>query len=164
MALLLFCTRVGGLEGETVQSELPVDVRDRGMALPAGKEVLLPLPKNPRSFLLGFFYPLRKQWHITSPLGLYIITPTGACISSAAGCILFRNDDIQHFVLMICNPFGIDDIHAFGVMNMRECQRVRTRDINSVWYSIKKASKLHLSIKIAEPRPQIFSFCGRVFL
>ena len=46
MALLLFCAWVGGLEGETVQSELPVDVRDRGKALPAGKEVLLPLQKN----------------------------------------------------------------------------------------------------------------------
>ena len=34
----------GGLEGEAVQSELPVDVRDRGKALPAGKGVLPPLP------------------------------------------------------------------------------------------------------------------------
>ena len=45
MALLLSCAWVGGLEGEAVQSELPVDVCDRGKALPAGKEVLLPLPE-----------------------------------------------------------------------------------------------------------------------
>ena len=32
------------------------------------------------------------------------------------GWILLRLYDIQHFVLMICNSFGIDDIHAFGVM------------------------------------------------
>ena len=35
------------------------------------------------------------------------------CISSATGCISFRNDDIQNFVLMICNSCGIDDIHGF---------------------------------------------------
>ena len=61
-------------------------------------------------FDLSIFYPLRKQW--------YIITRKRAshhrrCISSAAGCISFRNDDIQNFVLMICNSCGIDDIHGF---------------------------------------------------
>ena len=58
MALLLLCAWVGGLEGEAVQSELPVDVRDRGKALPAGKEVLLLTTKNPRRSLLGFFVAL----------------------------------------------------------------------------------------------------------
>ena len=33
-------------------------------------------------------------------------------ISLATGCIRFRNDDIQHFVLMICNSYGIDDIQG----------------------------------------------------
>ena len=61
-------------------------------------------------FDLSIFYPLRKQW--------YIITRKRAshhrrCISSAAGCISFRNDDIQNFVLMICNSCGIDYIHGF---------------------------------------------------
>ena len=61
-------------------------------------------------FDLSIFYPLRKQW--------YIITRKRAshhrrCISSAAGCIPIRNDDIQYFVLMICNSCGIDDIHGF---------------------------------------------------
>ena len=32
-----------------------------------------------------------------------------------------RLDDIQHLVLMICNSLGIDDIHAFGVIGMRDC-------------------------------------------
>ena len=31
-------------------------------------------------------------------------------------CIFLRIDDILNFVLMICNSFGIDDIHAFGVI------------------------------------------------
>ena len=67
-------------------------------------------------FDLLIFYPLRKQW--------YIITRKRAshhrrCISSAAGCISFRNDDIQNFVLMICNSCGIDDIHGFAVIYAR---------------------------------------------
>ncbi len=67
-------------------------------------------------FDLSIFYPLRKQW--------YIITRKRAshhrrCISSAAGCISFRNDDIQNFVLMICNSCGIDDMHGFAVIYVR---------------------------------------------
>ena len=68
------------------------------------------LDQKSTGFDLSIFYPLRKQW--------YIITRKRAshhrrCISSAAGCISFRNDDIQNFVLMICNSCGIDDIHGF---------------------------------------------------
>ena len=40
---------------------------------------------------------------------MYLITPF-VCIKS------FRNDDIQNFVLMICNFFEIDDMHTFGVI------------------------------------------------
>ena len=79
----------------------------------SGVQFPLELPKNTAEkdiFSAVFFYPLRKQW--------YIITRKRAshhrrCISSAAGCIPFRNDDIQNFVLMICNSCGIDDIHGF---------------------------------------------------
>ena len=45
-----------------------------------------------------------------------------ACISSPKAYIIsrrlyfFRNDDIQHFVLMIYNSFGIDDIQGFALM------------------------------------------------
>ena len=67
--------------------------QSRGKALPAGKEVLLPLPKNSTSFDLSNFF----------------IHCGSNGISSATGCILFRNDDIQglrlgdiqNFVLMI---------------------------------------------------------------
>ena len=69
-----------------------------------------PVHQKSTGFDLSIFYPLRKQW--------YIITRKRAshhrrCISSATGCISFRNDDIQNFVLMICNSCGIDDIHGF---------------------------------------------------
>ena len=49
---------------------------------------------------LPIFYPLRKQWYIIAE-GVYH-HPTG-CISSAVGCICFRNDNIQNFVLMRYN-------------------------------------------------------------
>ena len=42
----------------------------------------------------------------------------------APACILLRLDDIQHFALMICNSCGIDYIHAFGVIGMRECEKL----------------------------------------
>ena len=44
----------------------------------------------------------------SAPAGLYLITLGRASY--------LRLDDIQHFVLMICNSFGIDDIHASGVI------------------------------------------------
>ncbi|MBR2952473.1 MAG: hypothetical protein IKC43_05825, partial [Clostridia bacterium] len=44
----------------------------------------------------------------SAPAGLYLITRPRASY--------LRLDDIQHFVLMICNSFGIDDIHACGVI------------------------------------------------
>jgi len=48
-------------------------------------------------------------------VGLDIITAT-PCISSAAGCILFRNDDIQGFRLGDIPQQVADDMHACGVI------------------------------------------------
>ena len=39
----------------------------------------------------------------------------------ASACIFLRFDDIQHYVLMICNSFGIDDIHALRRDFMVSC-------------------------------------------
>ena len=58
-----------------------------------------------------------QAWYIIDARSAaYIISPFGAVSHHAPACIFLRLDDIQHFVLMICNSFGIDDIHAFGVM------------------------------------------------
>ena len=64
-----------------------------------------PAKKFDKFRLVEFFYPLRKQW--------YIITRKRAshhrrCISSAAGCISFRNDDIQRQ--------AVGDIQCFALM------------------------------------------------
>jgi len=53
---------------------------------------------------------LRKQWHIIT---LWRVYHRHRRISSAVGCIRFRNDDIQHSVLMICNFYEIDDIQGY---------------------------------------------------
>ena len=64
-----------------------------------------------------------------------IISPCGAVSHHAPACIFLRLDDIQHFVLMICNSFGIDDIHAFGVIGMRDCV--------TEWSNIIFAKQMH---------------------
>ena len=76
--------------------------------------------------LLGPKNPMRKHriflskpqaWHIiTARSVVHIISPFGAVSHHALACIYLRLDDIQNFVLMICNSCGIDDIHAFGVI------------------------------------------------
>ena len=49
------------------------------------------------------------------------------CISSAEGCI-FRNDDMQHFVLMICNFFKIDDMQGFALILFSLCCIIVTKE------------------------------------
>ena len=82
--------------------------------------------KKGEAFRLGFF--------LIQAAGL-VYHHASACISSPKAYIITRSvyllwlDDIQHFVLMIYkayalmiyNSFGIDDIHGFAVIKMREC-------------------------------------------
>ncbi len=49
--------------------------------------------KNPRSSERGFFIHCESNG-ISSPIGVY--HHASACISSAVGCIFFRNDDMQN--------------------------------------------------------------------
>jgi hypothetical protein len=69
--------------------------------------------------------PSRKTWNFfIQATGLayhhrrsavYITNNGRAVVVShhAPACIFLWLDDIQHYVLMICNSFGIDDIHAY---------------------------------------------------
>jgi len=43
---------------------------------------------------------------------VHIISPFGAVSHHEIACISLRLDDIQHFVLVIYNSYGIDDMHA----------------------------------------------------
>ena len=64
------------------------------------------------TFSIVFFIHCESN-SISSPLGVY---HHRRCSSSAVGCILFRNDDIQNFVLIICNFFEIDDIQGSALI------------------------------------------------
>ena len=58
-----------------------------------------------------------QAWHIiTARSVVHIISPFGAVSHHALACIYLRLDDIQHFVLVICNSCGIDDIHGYAVI------------------------------------------------
>ena len=84
-------------------------------------------PKNTAekdTFSAVFFYPSRRLG-ISSPHEVWWISSAlWAVYHHASACIFLRLDDIQNFVLMICNSFGIDDIHAFGVIRIRECEKL----------------------------------------
>ena len=67
---------------------------------------------------------------ISSRVSVYIInTALPCCISSHRRCVskIFRNDDIQNFVLMICNSCGIDDIQCFALIYFRFYAIIHTR-------------------------------------
>ena len=94
--------------------------------------IYLAAPKIRQVSTCRIFYPLRKQWYIITlqrvshpPCRVYL---DKASISSAAGCILFRNDDIQRQAVddircsasMIYTPFGVIwvQIHAKTTENI----------------------------------------------
>ena len=58
--------------------------------------------------LVDFFYPLRKQWYIINDSGAIVVSHQSVrTVYHHAKRVSnnFRNDDIQNFVLMICNSF-----------------------------------------------------------
>ena len=71
-----------------------------------------PAPTKNEAFASFFFYPSRRLG-ISSRVSVYIIA---VGVYHHRRCILLRLDDIQNFVLMICNPFGIDDIQGFALI------------------------------------------------
>ena len=83
--------------------------------------------KKSENLVLGFFYPSRRLG-ISSPREAWCISSRARCAlvsHHAPACIFLRLDDIQCFALMICNSYGIDDIHAFGVIRIRDCEDFR---------------------------------------
>ena len=74
-------------------------------------------------FLQYFFIQASGlAYHRRTKCGVYHQGRLAALVSHhAPACIFLRLDDIQHFVLMICNSFGIDDIHALRRDFMASC-------------------------------------------
>ena len=71
-----------------------------------------------RELCSRIFLSKPQAWHIIDARSAaYIIKGASALVSHhAPACIYLRLDDTQCFALMICNSYGIDDIHAFGTI------------------------------------------------
>ncbi len=79
-------------------------------------------PRNQRKkqskdcFFLWLLSKPQAWYIITARSVVHIISPIGAVSHHATACITLRLDDIQNFVLMICNSCEIDDIQGFALM------------------------------------------------
>ena len=71
----------------------------------------------PTNVLFLFIQAAGLAYHRRTKCGAYHQGRRAALVSHhAVACIYLRLDEIQCFALVICNSFGIDDIHAFGVI------------------------------------------------
>ena len=62
---------------------------------------------------IRLFLSKSQTWYIIDARSAaYIISSFGAVYHHASACISLRLDEIQHYVLVICNSFGIDDIQG----------------------------------------------------
>ena len=78
------------------------------------------------TFSAVFFYPSRRLG-ISSPQGVYHHC-TKCGVYHHRRCIPLRLDDIQNFVLMICNFCEIDDIQGSRLdFEVRMCYNILTR-------------------------------------
>ena len=78
-----------------------------------------------RNLQYFFIQAAGLAYHRRTKCGAYHQGRKAALVSHhAPACISLRLDDIQCFALMICNSCGIDDIHAFGVIGTRDCEKV----------------------------------------
>ena len=96
-----------------------------------------PAPANKKGTFVyqKFLFRLSKPqaWHIIAAQhAAHIISPFGAVSHHALACIYLRLDDIQHFVLMICNSYGIDDIPQ---QVADDIQGLRLDLFTIVWYN-----------------------------
>ena len=103
--------------------------------------VLSPAPKNPHSKECGFFYPSRRLG-ISSPREVRCISSRAAsrpCISSRASVHLpaawWYTRKKRDILSLLCGWYTMlriddipqqvaDDIHAFGVIGMRDCGKL----------------------------------------
>ena len=80
----------------------------------AGPNPASPTKKSDASASDFFIQSVGVAYHWRAKCGVYHQGRFVALVSHhAPACISLRLDDMQHFVLMICNSFGIDDIHAY---------------------------------------------------
>ena len=79
---------------------------------------------------LLLFLSKPQAWHIiAAQRAVYIISPCGAGSHHAPACICLRLDDIQHFVLVICNSLGIDDIQGFALICLHKSDIILSKGV-----------------------------------
>ena len=94
--------------------------------------VRFPSPAPEKKHLLStdkrcfFSYPSRRLG-ISSRVSVYIIA---VGVYHHRRCILLRLDEMQHFVLMICNSFGIDEIQGFALICMQKSDIICSKNKN----------------------------------
>ena len=87
-----------------------------------GSNPLLSAKKSDKFRLVGFFYPLRKQWHIISRQAVYHQGwHCHPCISSPKV--------YQAFAMMICNSCRIDDIQCCALILTKLYSIIITKEV-----------------------------------
>ena len=86
-------------------NDSPVDCQSRGKALPAGKEVLLPLPKKERNSRFVLFLSNPKDWYVISRERVCNLRPAQYGITRQRVSLL-RIDAIHGVAVIPSSPFG----------------------------------------------------------
>ena len=85
--------------------------------------------------LFLFIQAAGLAYHRRAKRGAYHQGRRAALVSHhAQACISLRLDDIQHFVLMICNSCGIDDIQGCALIYLQKCSIIYLKN-----YDLKKS-------------------------
>ena len=102
---------------------------------PTGVRIPQPPPKNTAkkdTFSAVFFYPNRR-FGISSPHEVWWISSAlWAVYHHASACIFLRLDDMQNFVLMICNFFEIDDMQGSALIYLWQCAIINSPKIQNL--------------------------------
>ena len=102
---------------------------------PVWVQVSLAAPKNTAEndmFSAVFFYPSRRLG-ISSPHEVWWISSAlWAVYHHASACIFLRLDDMQNFVLMICNFFEIDDMQGSALIYLWQCDIINRPKIQNL--------------------------------
>jgi hypothetical protein len=114
-------------------------------------------PKKFQVYGLGIFLSKPQAWYIIRRKSVYHQRRLSAFASHhASACIFLRLDDIQHYVLMICNSFGIDDIHALRRDFMASCVDALDFQGLFVFQGLPPFSSLQLFSSLRDLNPRHF--------
>ena len=141
LGVWIFCiysegTRTEGSisDAPRVQAQATDDWLGGTYACEHSESLSLPVYQKRSNFCLPkvtYFLSNPQAWQIIIARSVvHIISPFGAVSHHAPACILLRLDEMQHFVLMICNSFEIDEIQGFALICMQESDIICSKNKN----------------------------------